>query len=415
VQNMLLEPRLWLQANYRQFTGQLPAEQPAPVLLVQIDADSITEAGLDARKINPIDRVYLAKILDRVQTFNPKVIGIDYLLDQPTPEDDTLQKSVQQAVANQTWLVFVTEEKSQSEARGLTPRIATPNQVLKGYSDALPGYVELLPAHQSCRQKCPFSYLLAMTAALHQPAAGPGDRPLPQPSSDLQQDFRADLVQYWQQFSQPGSQVDFLKHLHLLPITSTSHAWGQDWLHPIQDFSIPPHQVYQRVSADQLLKGSFDTTTLSSRSQPPIILIAPGGYGQAGESRPGEDNFAVPLAIAHWRAQQRSVSEIKSFTGGEALSYMVHHFLQRRLVVPIPDLWMLGLAAIAGKATVLVLKRKRPGKVRAGWFILATAGYGLVCLQLYITPGIVLPWLFPSVLFWVYCLPMVRRNHDAES
>jgi CHASE2 domain-containing sensor protein len=409
VQNLLLESRLWLQANYRQLTGQLPANNSPPVLLVQIDEASIQKDGLEARKINPIDRAYLAKLLDRVRSFQPKVIGIDYILDYPTPEDGVFQRSLQQAVAQQTWLVLAAEEKGSGET-GITPTIAAPNQVLKGYTNALLGYVELPATRQSCEQKCPFAYLLAMAQALNQPALAP-----PQPPTNLGLDFRSGVINYWQKVSLPDSAANFLRSLHLSPITTVSQWIAQEWLHPIQDFSIPPQQVYQRISAHQLLEGSFKPTNLSPGSPFPIVLIAPGGYTLAGVNKAGEDNFATPMAIAHWRQQRADSSAQPYFTGGEAISYMVHHFLNRRLVVPVPDFWMVALAAIAGKGIVLILKRKHRARVGVGWFIMATGVYGLVCLQLLITPGIVLPWLLPSVMFWVYTLPMMRRKGDASS
>jgi CHASE2 domain-containing sensor protein len=408
VQNLLLESRLWLQVNYRQLTGQLPINTPAPVLLVQIDEASIQKDGLEARKINPIDRTYLAKLLDRVQQFQPKVVGIDYILDYPTPEDGTFRRSLQQAVAQQIWLVFAAEEKGNGET-GITPTIATPNQVLKGYTNAPLGYVELPATRQSCDQKCPFAYLLAMAQALNQPPLSP-----PQPPAVRGQDFRSEVMNYWQRVSLPGSPVNFLKLLHLLPITSVFQEIAQEWLHPIQDFSIPPHQIYQQISAHQLLDGSFNPNNLPSGSPFPIVLIAPGGYTLAGVNKAGEDNFDTPMVIAHWR-QQANTSTQPYFTGGEAISYMVHHFLNRRLVLPIPDFWIVALAAIAGKATVLILKRKRTNQVGVGWFIMATGAYGLGCLQLFVIPGIVLPWLLPSVMFWVYALPIMRRKSHASS
>jgi len=39
-------------------------------------------------------------------------------------------------------------------------------------------------------------------------------------------------------------------------------------------------------------------------------------------------------------------------------------------------------------------------------------GYGLVSLQLYLVPGILMPWLLPSATIWIYLLlALMRRNH----
>jgi hypothetical protein len=98
---------------------------------------------------------------------------------------------------------------------------------------------------------------------------------------------------------------------------------------------------------------------------------------------------------------------------------MIQHFLSQRLVVPIPDLWVVGVAALLGKATALALE-KRPGKrekekgkimlfllssERGKWLLLptcATAIYGLASLQLYITAAMLLPWSLPVATFWTY-------------
>ncbi len=57
-------------------------------------------------------------------------------------------------------------------------------------------------------------------------------------------------------------------------------------------------------------------------------------------NQPGEDNFAVPLAIAYWRNQEPLANQ-QWFTGAESHAYMVQHLLNRQWVIPIPDLWML--------------------------------------------------------------------------
>jgi len=163
VQDLLMEMRLWSQAVYRQTTHQLTKLDQPPVLLVSIDKDSLQGEGIDARKISPIDRAYLAKLLDKAQTLHPKVIGIDYVLSNPTRGDDqVLKQAVQQAVAQNTWLVFGSQEQNGQELDRVTATIASPNQVLNGYVTATPNYVELLPTGRLCQTACPFAYLLAL-------------------------------------------------------------------------------------------------------------------------------------------------------------------------------------------------------------------------------------------------------------
>lgn len=405
VQDLLMEARLWSQAVYRQVTQQVPKSNQPPVLLVAIDNESLQKDGVDARKISYLDRTYIAKLLDKAQTFQPKVIGIDYVLSNPIHEDDpALRRSVQQAVSQKTWLVFGAQEKDGQEFSRVTANVASPSEILNGYVTATPGYVELLPQHRSCQEVCPFAYLLALAQSLQ---ISPGAN-LPQPGS--QTDFRLQVMQYLTR-SPANPTLKFIEQARLSAVTSMSQAIAQEWLHPILDFSIPPSQVYERVTAQQFLDPSFQSTR-QLREFPPIVLIAPGGYSDAGVNYGGEDNYRLPMAVAYWHNQPSNKVNQPYFTGAEFHAYAVYHLLNRRWVIPIPDLWVLGLAIVVAKGTIVILKLQRRGRVQGGWFILAIMIYGLVGLQLYLV-GIVLPWLLPSVSFWVIVQPIVRRSNAA--
>jgi len=92
---------------------------------------------------------------------------------------------------------------------------------------------------------------------------------------------------------------------------------------------------------------------------------------------------------------------------------MIHHLLTQRLVIPIPTLWLIGVAGLLGKGATLVWRKNDRGRQR--WtigLVSATALYGLVGLQSYISAGILLPWLLPSAAFWIYVWPTIRRKTD---
>lgn len=398
VQNLLLEPRIWMQANYRAVTGRLAPATP-PVLLVQIDQDSIRE--LDARKVFPIDRRYLAKLLERIQALHPSVIGIDYVLDNPTEEDIQLNQAIQSAVQQGTWFVFGSKMTSANRELGAASSITNLHWSLQGYINAFPWYVELPSISSQCIDTCPFAYLLALAQTAHRFSL---DSSLPQPRLQSQEDLRTQLMRSIQ--PSQNAKITKLWHARLLPLTMASQNWGQLWLQPILDFSIPPDRVYQVVSAQQILKGSVQFATPSS----PIVLIAPGGYDRAGVTGQGEDNFPVPMAVAFWR--NRAVGNLQSapiFTGAEAHAYMVHHLLNQRLVIPIPDLWLILIAAILGKAIVVFQLMPKSKQVWIG-LGLGTFIYPLFALELYQAAAVLLPWFLPLVIFWVYLLPVFRRN-----
>jgi len=408
IQNYLLETRVFIQALYRDITSQVPPPVP-PVLLVHIDWDSLVRA--DISNPNPMDRSYLANLIDKLSALDAKVVGVDYVLDLPRPKDRKLAQAVHTAVDRKgTWFVFAAElQDTSNQEVGLAPEtgIANRNWSLQGYINAWPQYVELLPVQTDCYRTCPFAYLLATARALSQE---PLRSDLPQPKLQNQTDFRTQVFNYINRGNIQDETITFLDQARLHPIASFSENFGQMWLRPINDFSIPPNSVYDRVTARELLDRASDTTARYKLNQQ-IALIAPGGYEEAGVTKPGEDNFPVPLAVAYWRGALGYTAHPSIFTGAEAHAYTIHHLLTRRLVLPIPDIWMILVAVMLGKGTTLVLIKNC--HQRQWWAIglaTATAAYGLVGLQTYISVGVLLPWLLPSAAFWIYVLPALRRK-----
>jgi hypothetical protein len=416
VQGFLLEPRVLVQAVYRDITGQITPVALPPVLLVQIDEDSIRRAGISHP--NPINRRYLARLIDQ-SALASKVVGIDYLLDRQQPgNDQMLAQTVRTAVDRRgTWFVFAADLQDAAAEMGVAAKtgIANPSWSLQGYINAWPQHVEL-PMQTDCYRSCPFAYLLAMAHGLNQQPLAPD---LPQPQLRSQTDFRTQVFDYATQGDAKGDAITFLQQARLHPITRFSEKFGQFWLWPINDFSIPPDHIYERIPAWQLDNSSGTAT--SSREQQ-VVIVAPGGYAEAGVAKPGEDNFPVPLATGYWRnrlgtaanGQDGSTDNPQVFTGAEAHAYMIYHLLNQRLVVPIPDLWMIGLAVLLAKGTTLVLL-KHPDQRRYWtiWLASAPAIYGLVGLQVYLSAGILLPWFLPSTAFWVYVLPVLRKQSYA--
>ncbi|GAB4194386.1 MAG: hypothetical protein Fur006_40070 [Coleofasciculaceae cyanobacterium] len=430
IQGSLIEQRVLMQARYRQLTHQVPTTNKPPVLLVQIDADSIRKAKIPYPAV-PMDRSYLAQLVDKLATLNTKVVGIDYLLDRPQikkENDQKLAQSLRTSAQKGTWFVFATARSDGGGWFEVLPELAQPTWSLQGDVLVLGNelrYMTLVPRQDSSPQNLPFSYLLALA---HQLNFKQSQHP-PQPQLQSSSDWLFQLKAYIQQTTGKEHKNFFSPSARLQPITNSAYQFGQMWLHPIIDFSIPPNQVYQRLPAWQLLEKSPDSLKLDP-NRPQIVMIAAGGYGEAGASKPGEDNFPVPPALGFWRSQPDSFDSRLVFPGGEAHAYMIHHFLNQRLVVPIPDLWLIGLAAVLGKAAALALeqeKRERnqeKGKTMAWllpsgqgkwmlWMASATAIYGLASLQLYISSAVLLPVLLPTATFWSYILlaHVERKSH----
>lgn len=413
LQDFLVERRMLLQAVYRNLTGQLQANKTPPVLYVAIDQESITEAKL-GRKVETIDRTYLAKILTKVSLLKPGVVGVDYFL-QTTVEDEDpkLAGAIQNAITqNKTWIIFASiKDPIRGETRTINT-VADPSLSMQGYINFTRWHIELLPANADCKKTCPFAYLLSLTHTIQEQ---PGTNLL-LPQLQNKSDLRTQLFTRAKKASTENYNVAYLAALRFSPLTQWSQILNdtyeyldQRWLEPLIDFSIPPSQVYERIFARDLLAKDFQPSKYS-HSQRQIVLIAPSGYGAAGVDHAGADNFDVPMAVAYWRGQPKSTADLV-LAGGEAHAYMMHHLLSRRLVVSIPDLWMIGVAILLGKGLLLVLNNQSQSELRRSLLIasISTAGYGLVGLQVYISAAILLPWFFPTVVFWSYLLRPIRR------
>lgn len=176
-------------------------------------------------------------------------------------------------------------------------------------------------------------------------------------------------------------------------------------LQPLVDFSLPPDRIYQRIPAWKLLADGQSLPTLVNQ----VVLIAGGCDQRLGFTMHQSDCLPTPPATAFWSRQS-------GLTGGESLAYMTYHFLTQRLVVPIPDLWMIGLAALLGKGVVIICDRRRlnrkPIQRHQIWVgtVAAIAGYGLLGLQLYISGAVLLPWLLPSAVLCAYVLSDLRKK-----
>lgn len=408
VQGFLLDQRVFVQSVYRNLTHQQMQPQSPPVLMVSIDEESIKRAKISDPR--PMDRSYLAKIVDQLAVWDVKVVGVDYLLDRYQSQNDPiLANSLRQAVQQDgTWFIFVSKPNRSSEGwLEVLPEVASPTWSLQGDIRVLgrsPQYMTLIRPNE----RLPLAYWLAL--GYHLNFEYSGDPPPPQLNASTQ--WMSQLRAYLLDTTGLDYGKIFSNRSVLHPLTNGAYLLRQWWLQPIIDYSIPPEQVYQTLPAWQLLQSSASQEQLKPE-HPFVVLIAPGGYGEAGVSTEGEDNYPLPRAMKYWRLQQTPPDRRREMPGGEAHAYMVHHWLNRRLVVPIPDIWLVLVAALLAKGTTLALAQVPAQRMR--WILLlvsATGIYGLVSLQLYITGAILLPWVLPTVTFWTYIsLAFVKRKY----
>jgi CHASE2 domain/CHAT domain len=408
VQNLLLEPRILVQAIYREITPIKPVIKQAPVLLVKIDDYSLKEAQKQKpiQKFYPLDYSYLTQLITTLSNKNAQLIGIDYILseieNQTQPNNiSNLKDAIRNGVAKKTWFLFGydKQEKDKTENQ-VSYQIAGLDWSIHGDINFFNWYVELPEINQkySDDSPVPFSYMLSLTYLWQNSSLSHFKD---SQSSQQNVNTKKELLTFVNTPNNTKSeQAFFIKNLRLQPISNFT-----GWFHPIIDFSIDPEQAYKSISACKLL-GSCGSEEIKNLDEY-IVIIAPGGYSKAGLTGNGEDNTENPWAIAYWR---KELSFEKKFSKGEGHAYMVHHLLNKHLVIPVPDFLMILSAALLAKCVSLYLfdnpqNRKLVIKVVSANTII----YFLTSLQLYMSGYILFPVFLPAIIFWKYIHFTLRR------
>lgn len=425
IQDLLLDLRIGVQAVYRDKTGQLPNDKnPPPIALVEITQEAI-DRDIGADKINPMDREYLARLIDALAIIKPRVVGLNYYLNAPmteprSDEDPILAMSINQVLSQrQPWLIFATGTDESGHEVGVNKKIINPQQRFEGNttldSQMYPLRVDLSKVEECNTEnsespyQCPFPYFLAQSAKVvtrlendHQEMEKLFDLSL-----NTKQPIQQRLVD---QFSGQGS----------LERPQLQRYLQRIWAYPIIDYSISPNLAYTRISSTYLLDEQsnwLDNSLLEHLNQQ-IVIISSGGYIYA------EDHFSVPLAMRYWQASDTKLSPtadpahrtttLNVLTGGQIQAYVTSQWIRSHWISAIPDWWMMILGFVCGKWIWLQMRASsvytRRLRIRG---VIGYTLYSLMTLQLYVSPGILLPWFFPTIWFMIYVIPMPKRNNDA--
>lgn len=402
IQTALLNQRSLIQAQYRQLTNQIDANQLPELALIRIDDESINRDKNDIGNPNPMSHKYIGKLVERLDQLNVKVIGVDYLLDRPDPNSDFLSERVQQATNRGARFVFA---KTPTNNGGWlqTPIEITDLRNISADAVRAQGTDFHIPLQvKNFEPALPFSYWMVW---FHRVCIQTPSEICTQTSIDAQETLATNYS------------LQYIPQIHQSSFSAFAYSLGrQTWLHPITDFSIPPHQAYTEIPAWKLL---HDPNLPELRRLPQqSVMIASGGYQEAGlVPADSVENFAPPAAMQHWYLQQNPQNPYRKMTGGEHMGYLFHHFLHQRLVMPIPDFWMVLLAMVAGKLAVFRFQHQR-SKRSTGVLIGAggTLAYVLFSLQLYISAlAILLPIVLPTTMFWFYILPVLLKKKQILS
>ncbi len=405
VQNRLLEKRLVAQAFYRNVTRQIQANSEPPVVVVQIDEKSLRDAKIADPK--PLNRAYIASIIDKLTDLNARVVGVDILFDRHQSEgnnDRSLIQSIQKGIdrPQPIWFTFAAIPDEEEGWLKALPEIASPNWSWIGDISFIQWTSVLSPDRVDEDTILPFSYLLALANRL--------DRQffefIPTPKLNRSSALFLEVDRSLKKSTGQDIQSLLSRRSIRSKLTLFSYHFQQSWLHPIIDFSIPPQVAYDRVPAWKLLEANPETSELKNLDRR-VVILAAGGYAEAG-LEDGSDNFLSPAAVQYWRDRDRR----QEITGGEIHAYMTYQFMSDRLVIPIPDLWLLAIAILVSKASILILtdtqNKSKFGKLYILLYLIT--GYSLISFQVYISQGILLPIGVPIAAFLIVYLPRLIQE-----
>jgi hypothetical protein len=408
-QQRLLAGRLLAQAIYRQLTLQIPQDEP-PVTLIAVDSESIRRSPLLSPP-NPINRQYLASLVAALEHQGATVIGIDYLLDRPHPKDPQLAAALQKAVGSGGWLVLATHNDTRENRYvPVHPGVVNGLDHLEGYVNTSDHHMVLPSWLAMCYEYCPFTYWLALVQRYHQTRPVLQPRLDPSPSPPLSQRLLDAVTQLSDDTKSDAAELQRVAQLQLSGLASEMKTLGQYWFYPILDFSLPPDRIFKSLPAHQLLDQTQPGLPVIDPET--VVILGAGGYAEAGVDSFSDDQ-PLPLATAYWRRQALEPDFLRVLPKLEANAYRVHHLLAHHLVLPVPDLWLVGLALGVGKGTALGLQNQKRLR-RHGWVILiiGTATWGLISAQIFVSAQLLVPVVLPTATVWIYTLPLLWRQHS---
>ncbi len=368
IQYPLIDQRQFIQAVYRDIGNLIKIKAPdqkvptPEILLVKIDNDSLNAAKVQSR--DPIDRSYMEKLVSRAIKLNTPTIAIDYALAYYRPE----QKVLKETLARPTVSRFVF---------GASEETGIPDQGLMNPSDRIDGDIDL---NTGPRTKGKIRDLVFFARTI-------GDL------SELSIYPFSHQVLCVSQYRLKNCKITDRK-AYYNPVTFLSHSVAsQQWLNPWIDYSIPTQQVYDSVSAQDFLSKN-------QKSYKITMIVA--------SSEEDQDPFLIPTAMINHIS---TTNPPKLIAGGEIHAYQLYNLLHQGLIIPIPDVWAIGIVGIFSKLALTWIQILPNDKriSHRGWGAILVIGplvSYVVILQIYITLGIMIPIVFPTLVYLSYWLPI---------
>ncbi len=314
----------WELRSYDQVMRLRPAEKPSPRLLV-VEA---TEADIKTYGF-PLPDATLAQVLERLQQYQPRVIGLDIFRDSPI-EPGTAQLA--QLMADNLHLIGIcsaADASNPSNKPGIAPPPSLPKTRL-GYSDVVFDPDRIIRRHLMFMQPahddpCTTNHSLSMRLALTYLAAE-GITP---------QTLPGDRIQI-------GNPIFTPLNSNSGPYQNFENHWG------VQVFLNYRQQGAQRISITDLLQGNVDPSWIQDR----VILV--------GMTAPiSSDYFSTPYSASQWPYQQMPGVLIQAQMTSQVLSAVLDGRPIIQVGTPLQELlWIWGWSCIGGVIAGLCCKNR---------------------------------------------------------
>ena len=310
--------------EYDRLMGWRPSEPPDPrLLIVEATATDINKYGIS----NSLTDENLAKVIAKLETHKPAIIGLDYLRNNPLPSESGYQKLLT-ILSNNKKIIGVCSVSDDDNNRN-EPSTKPPRTVEKeerfGFIQLMLdiGQVNVIRRHLMFQNKklgnpCQTEYSLSIKVALNYlETKGIKEEDAPQGFVKIGQVIFKDLVEgqgFYQKIDSGGFQV-------LLNYRNSAQF---------------PNKVSESITISDVLNNNFDESLIKDK----IVLI--------GNTDPdGSDNFYTPYSF-------QAVSQ-KQMTGviihAHQVSQIISAVLDGKPLIIFWDrwvdwLWILGWSAV---------------------------------------------------------------------
>jgi hypothetical protein len=325
------------------------------LVLVHIDRESLDASPLTRSKNpKPINRQYLASTIDRLAALKVKSIAIDYVFD---PKDDK---------GNASDLQKLNSSIKQASSKGISLLLANDSRI-------------------------PSQPLFSNIT-----------------KGDIGFEYYGNFPQYIDRDMNPDSKMSLFSHGLAKKYADLNYGFLKKIppclsfvICPIIDYSQSPDRVYNRISARHL----FDDTDLDLKNK--IVLIAPGGYKEAGVEADveGGDNYPLPLPIK-LKNNKKYFSNNRPFTGSEIHAYVAHHLITDSFVMRISDLFVIVIAVFASLYIYRLPMRRQ--SYHNAILIATPIIYTGSCIVIYSIANVAIPFILPLVFYTAYNISKYR-------